>query len=264
MYSVTVEVVLLNGKDGSVSIRYTLSEYPLIEGRTYEVIQFDNQPNAQVAGEPYFTYSDYVICFAAGMMIETVAGPRKVESLREGDLVHTSDSGLQPIRWTNCSTQPLDHTEHENKPILIKAGALGQGYPAEDVIVSPQHRILVGGQGQLQDIFEDEALVPAKALTKLPGVRFMNGKRQVTWVHFACDRHEIVRANGCLAESLLVAPMTLRSISFLQRRKLVELFPKGNMVKFGALNGLPARSLLPVRKAQRKVDQYVQMLKVNA
>nr|WP_245820587.1 Hint domain-containing protein [Flavimaricola marinus] len=37
-------------------------------------------------------------------------------------------------------------------------------------MVSPQHRILVGGNRELQDSFESEAFAPAKSLTSLPGI----------------------------------------------------------------------------------------------
>ncbi len=91
---VTFEVVLFNGKSGPVSFLYTLSEYPLVEGRTYEVIAFDNQPNAQVPGDPFFTYSDYV-CYAPATLIDTPDGHRAVETLQSGDLICTHDNGPQ-------------------------------------------------------------------------------------------------------------------------------------------------------------------------
>lgn len=260
---VTFEVVLLNGRDGGSNFTYTLSERPLIEGRTYEVLAFDNQPNAQVPGDPYFTYADYV-CFAKGTFILTADGRRPVEALRAGDPIVTLDHGLQPIRWLHSSSHSLDTVEPDAKPILIKSGALGKMLPQHDLVVSPQHRILVGGQGQLEKMFATEALVAAKALTGLPGIRSMNGKKDITWIHFALDQHEIVNAEGCLTESLLLGPMVLQGLPALQRKSVLSMFDSQKIERVGALNGRPARSLLAVSSARRIIEMSVKASKTFA
>ena len=256
--NVTFQVVLFNGKTGSTSFRYTLSEYPLVEGRTYEVLAFDNQPNAQVAGDPVFTYADYV-CYARGTLIDTPDGPRAVETLQPGDQVVTRDNGPQPVRWTRSSDHPLEHAGQEDRPVLIQSGALGNGLPAENLIVSSQHRLFVGGGSQLERIFTDESLAPAKSLTDLPGIRFMMGKKQITWVHFACDRHEIVRANGCWSESLLLGPMALEVLPDDQRSALRAMFGADAAANdaSAALNGPPARPCLTVTRTRRIVSTYL-------
>ena len=132
-------------------------------------------------------------------------------------------------------------------PVLIRAGALGPGRPARDLVVSAQHRVLIGGFGQVAGAFGTEALVPAKALTGLPGVRLMHGRRSADWVHFALRRHAVVLADGCATESLLLAPMVMNGLPAFQRRRLeAELGP----VSGGALNGPPARPLARVREAR--------------
>jgi hypothetical protein len=190
------------------------------------------------------------VCYAMGTMIDTPNGPRAVELLRDGDVVNTLDNGPQHIRWIRQDHQPLLSVERNAKPILIAAGALGAGLPAQDLIVSPQHRILVGGGGQLQERFETEAFAPAKSLTKLRGIRHMAGKRSITWVHFACDRHEIVLANGCLSESLLLGPMALQGLTKAEHMAITRIFGTAGSPG-GALNGPPARKCLPVGKVRR-------------
>ncbi|KIN72407.1 Type I secretion target repeat protein [Sulfitobacter guttiformis KCTC 32187] len=59
--------------------------------------------------------------------------------------------------------------------MLISVGALGHGHPAQDLIVSPQHRIFVGGGGQLLGHLKTGAFVTAKTLTSLHGIRHMKG-----------------------------------------------------------------------------------------
>ncbi|MGR3343579.1 MAG: Hint domain-containing protein [Paracoccaceae bacterium] len=184
-------------------------------------------------------------CYAPGTMIDTPDGPRAVETLRPGDLVSTLDHGPQPIKWVRERTEPLDSAPDDGRPVLIQAGALGPDSPAHDLIVSPQHRILVGGLGQLDGLGPGQALAPAKALTGLPRIRFMRGKFSVTWIHFACARHEVVFANGCVSESLLLGPMALSALSRYQRRALHRLF--GPLASPDtALNGPPARPCLTV------------------
>jgi hypothetical protein len=191
-------------------------------------------------------------CYAPGTMIDTPDGPQAVETLKVGDLVMTLDHGPQPIRWVHSGDQPLEAAEVDAKPVLIAAGALGPGLPAQDLIVSPQHRILVGGHRQLQGRFKTEAFAPAKSLTRLPGIRHMKGKTTITWIHFACDRHEIVTANGCLSESLLLGPMVVKGLTAAERQAVIDIFGPAPTPD-AALNGPPALECLKVGVARRQL-----------
>ena len=191
-----------------------------------------------------------VVCFGFGTLIDTPAGPRAVETLRPGDRILTLDNGPQDILWNHHHDQPLEDVERDSRPILIGAGALGNGLPEHDLIVSPQHRILVGERGQLQDRFDSAAFAPATSLTVLDGIRPMMGKRHITWVHFACARHEVVFANGGLSESLLLGPMVVNGLSGMERRILTETY--GSAPRHDtALNGPPARECLSVGAVRR-------------
>ena len=226
-------------------------------------------------GSTYYTQNSAnagtIPCYAPGMLINTPDGPRAVETLRVGDRVMTADHGPQTIRWVRSGLVPLEDADASGKPVLIRAGALGRGLPAQDLIVSPQHRILVGGHGQLQAIFAREASAPAKALTGLPGIRHMMGRREIVWYRFACDRHEIVTANGCQSESLLLGPMVVQGMTFAERRVMRQIFqPTDQHVAHdGAtiLNGSPARPCLrvgEVRKVLARVSRRVPIPKLSA
>lgn len=209
-------------------------------------------------GSSYYTQSSpnkgTVPCYAAGTLIDTPNGQRSVETLKIGDLVQTLDHGPQPIRWIRSGEHPLQDAEADAKPVLIKAGALGPERPSHDLIVSPQHRILVGGARQLTQISFEEAFAPAKSLTSLRGIRHMNGKSQITWVHFAFDRHEIVTANGCLSESLLLGPMVLNGLTSTERQALNDIFGAAP-ASDAALNGPAARECLKVGAVRRKLQE---------
>lgn len=195
------------------------------------------------------TPTEVFICYGEGTDILTPTGYKKVEDLQPGDHVMTLDNGPQEILWTRTNQQPLEAAEVDAKPVLIKAGAFGPGRPERDLIVSPQHRLLVGGQGQLSGAFDTEVFVPAKALTGLPGIRFMQGKRTMTWIHFACARHEVVFANGCASESLLLGPIAVQGLTGVEKAHLAALFGSGS-ASHTALNGPPARDCLTLRAAR--------------
>ncbi len=195
-------------------------------------------------------------CYAPGTLIDTPDGPRAVETLRPGDLVMTLDHGPQAIRWIHSGDHPLEGAEDDAKPVLIKAGALGRNLPAQDLIVSQQHRILVGRAGHLQQVFADEAFAPAKALTAAPGIRHMKGKAQITWIHFACDRHEVVTANGWLSESLLLGAMVVNGLHAAERKALTEIFGPAPTPDV-TWNGPPARLCLRVAEVRRKLARHL-------
>jgi hypothetical protein len=188
-------------------------------------------------------------------MIDTPDGPRAVETLHPGDLVLTADHGPRAIRWVRSSDHALEEADVDDKPVQIKAGALGRNRPTQDLIVSPQHRILVGGAGQLDSVFACEAFAPAKSLTALPGIRHMKGKRGITWIHFACDCHEVVMANGCLSESLLLGPMVVNGLNATERRTLTDIFGPAAMPG-AALSGTPARECLKVGAVKRQLAMH--------
>ncbi len=53
------QIVAFEVQGGGAAGSYTLSEQPLVPGRTYEVLEFSSEPNVD-AGDPVFTYTDYV------------------------------------------------------------------------------------------------------------------------------------------------------------------------------------------------------------
>ncbi len=182
-----------------------------------------------------------VPCFAPGTLIDTPDGPCPVERLRPGDRVLTLDAGAQPLVWVGRRAQALAGLPADRRPVLIRAGALARGRPAADLVVSPQHRVLVGETGQLAALFDRPALVAAKALTGLPGIRHMGGRSAAVWHHVACARHQILFAAGCATETLLPGPMVLAGA---RTRDLPVLM---------ALDPAPARPLLAVGTARAAI-----------
>lgn len=186
-----------------------------------------------------------MMCFTPGAMIATPDGLRDVATLAVGDLVETLDDGAQPIRWIARRRVRLIGAPDEAKPVLIRAGAFATGRPAQDMVVSPQHRFVFRDlRGQPADTF-----VPAKALTVLRGVRHMRGKQMVEYIHFALPRHAVVRACGVLSESYFVGPAVYETAAR-DRVALCAVFPQIDP-RNGRGYGPTARPTLRVRHARK-------------
>ncbi|WCR15846.1 Hint domain-containing protein (plasmid) [Paracoccus seriniphilus] len=182
-------------------------------------------------GEAYIDGIDLeasVVCFASGTMILTDNAQQAVETLQPGDLVMTRDRGAQPIRW--IGSVMLDAaTLQDNpnlRPIRIDAGALGNGTPANDLLVSPQHRVLVRSRIAQRMFGTDEVLVAARQLLKLDGVGVAEDLAEVEYVHFLFDRHEVVFSNGAETESLYTGAQAMKSVGPAARAEILSLFPE--------------------------------------
>ena len=166
-----------------------------------------------------------VICFSAGTLIDTPRGSLPIESLRPGDLVWTADNGAQEVCWIGhrrMSGARLYAMPHL-RPIRIRAGALGDGMPEDDLLVSPEHRLLICGDAA-RDLFgTPEVLVRASDLIDEPRVTQAPGLREVTYVHLLLPMHELIFANGVLAESFHPNSAALDTIDPPQAEALLDI-----------------------------------------
>jgi hypothetical protein len=133
-------------------------------------------------------------CFAAETKILTPGGEVAVESLAPGDLVITRAGEEREILWVgrrdiDLSTHPRPETV---RPVLIEAGALGDGMPARRLRVSPDHAL-----------FLDGVLVPAKELLNWTSIRQDMSAASVIYVHIELARHDVIFAEGVPAETFL-------------------------------------------------------------
>jgi len=171
--------------------------------------------------------SPIIICFAKDTQILTDHGKVAVQDLRVGDLVVTKDNGTQPIRWIGSRTLEAFYlATHPNlRPVRIKAKALGQHLPCEDLVVSPQHRMLVGG-AMAQLLFGcDEVLIAAKHLINDHSIGVDHKMTKVTYFHILFDSHQVVFANDAPSESLFPSDMAISALDQIARAEVVELFP---------------------------------------
>jgi len=183
---------------------------------------------SNIIGTMQFEEIENVVpCFTPGSRIATPRGEVLVENLQVGDKIITRDNGIQEIRWVGCKT--MNHAELRRaphlRPILIKAGSLGDGLPERDMLVSPQHRMLVANDRTSLYFEESEVLVAAKHLVNHNGVQWMDTLR-TTYIHFMFDRHEVVLADGAWTESFQPGDVTLDGMGNAQRNEIFEIFPE--------------------------------------
>jgi Hint domain len=144
-----------------------------------------------------------VICFTPGTHIATPAGTRLIEELRAGDLIQTKDNGAQRVLWRgqrHINGGRLYAMPHL-RPIRFRASAMGVDRPDADLLVSPQHRMLVKGASAQALFNADEVLVRAQDLLNDHSIQVDHVMRCVTYVHVLLERHNIVWANGLECES---------------------------------------------------------------
>ena len=243
-------------------------------GRTFLVPNLDGKNDALTAGpikslkitnlaelNPFNNNLDthrpqihFVPCFAGGTRILTADGLRPVEDIRPGDLVQTVDHGMQPVRWVGART--LDAVDLAASsallPIRIGAGALGAGLPERDLMVSPQHRVMVRSDLARELSGQDEVLVAAKHLLAVEGIEIAADIASVSYHHILFDRHEVIWSEGAQTESLFLGEQALAALPDASLREIMTLFPE-------IADGLPesgARPFLPGRAARGLAQRH--------
>jgi Ca2+-binding RTX toxin-like protein len=184
--------------------------------------------DGNVTGTLTFSNIENVIpCFTPGTMIATPRGEVPVELLRVGDKVITRDNGIEEVRWIGArhlEWAELGANPHL-QPVLIRQGSLGNGLPEQDMMVSPNHRMLVANDRTALYFAEHEVLVAAKHLVGMKGVHSVTSMG-TTYLHFMFDRHEVVLANGAWTESFQPGDQTLKGMGNAQRNEIFEIFPE--------------------------------------
>ncbi|QUS36896.1 hypothetical protein GR316_05380 [Falsirhodobacter algicola] len=166
-----------------------------------------------------FENVESILCFTPGAMIQTLGGARPVETLKIGDMVMTRDNGLQPIRWIGQTTVKA---EGRFAPIRIRKAMMPE--LTADLVVSPQHRMLIEGYRAELLFGSREVLVAAKHLVDDACVTVEEGGA-VTYVHMLFDQHEVVMANGVPTESFHPASYGISGMGEEAREELFALFP---------------------------------------
>lgn len=237
-YNVSAGDVIDGGEGGADDFDRINIKGSIPAGGSYSVIRsVDNPENGTItyldadgndAGTIEFTNIEKVVpCFTPGTRIATPRGEVNVETLKVGDRVITRDNGLQNIRWIgNVAMSAADFQRREHlAPVLILKGALGNDLPERDMMVSPNHRMLVANDKTVLYFEESEVLVAAKHLTGLMGVKRVQNV-DTNYIHLLFDQHEVILSDGTWSESFQRGLSSLAGVGNAQRNELLELFPE--------------------------------------
>ncbi len=141
----------------------------------------------------------FIACFLSGTRIATEAGEVAVEEIAVGDQVVAIENGLRtlrPVRWHGSRTvvparmSPDD--ARDAAPVRIRAGAFADNVPTRDLLITPEHCVLV-----------DNRLVPARMLVNGSSIVQDTSLHSFTVHHIECDRHAILLSEGLTTESYL-------------------------------------------------------------
>ncbi len=235
--------------NGSLKVTFTTPN----EENGY-VSYFDKDGN-DLGTLDFYNIEKVIPCFTPGTMIATPKGERRVEELEPGDRVITRDNGIQEIKWVGhkpITFKELALADHL-KPVLIRAGALGNGLPERDMMVSPNHRVLVANDRTTLYFDEREVLAAAKHLVDNKGIQIVE-PLGVTYVHFMFDHHEVVLSDGAWTESFQPGDHSLKGIGNAQRQELFALFPELETEQ-GIEDYAAARRILKKHEARMLVQE---------
>lgn len=174
------------------------------------------------------TTREGVVCFAEGTRIATPKGDELVENLVAGDQVVAKDGGRREVLWVGMRhiSRARLMTTPDLRPVRISASAIGLERPSEDLLLSPDHRVVVGN-AVTRDIWnEAEVLVAARDLVGRPGIARLPAIQSVTYYHLLLAEHDLLIANGMEAESFHPGSAKLSAIAEEQRVRLFDVMPE--------------------------------------
>jgi hypothetical protein len=137
------------------------------------------------------------ICYVSGSRIRTARGDVDVETLLAGQevvVVRDGKQTLEAVKWVGHTyvDVPRHARPEEAAPIRIRQGAIAADQPVRDLIVSPEHCLIIDG-----------LCVPAKLLVNGGSIVSERDHPAVTYYHIELERHGILLAEGTPAESYL-------------------------------------------------------------
>ncbi|GGE35047.1 type I secretion protein [Primorskyibacter flagellatus] len=246
----TGDVVLLQDTAGRVFVtpwNEGAAENDVFTAKAIESIEL-----TAVAGDTYTGVTSNLAmidftCFAGGTRILTPAGPMAAARLKAGDLVVTRDHGAQPLVWIGAQVVPAAQMTGAKRPVRLAKGAFGRGRPGRALMLSAQHRVLLSSNLVEQATGRHTALVAARNLLEMPGIRRRAPPERVKWVHLLFDRHEVIWAEGLAVESLFLGPQARRALG---PRALADIAALPRRPDGMARAGVPAHPIPPGRQAR--------------
>ena len=136
-------------------------------------------------------------CFVSGVKIRTGRGDKLVENFEPGDDVAVLRNGhevIEQVKWVGYQyTDVARHASREEAaPIRVRKNALADEQPCRDLLVSPEHCLIIDG-----------LCVPAKLLVNGGSIISERDFPPFTYYHLELEQHRIILAENTPSESYL-------------------------------------------------------------
>lgn len=133
----------------------------------------------------------------SGARIRAARGDVAVETITYGDavvVIRDGHEGLEPVIWVGQSHIDVARHAHpeEAAPIRLRKDALATDQPSQDLLVSPEHCLIIDG-----------LCVPAKLLVNGGSIVSERDHPPFTYYHLELEQHGILLAENTPAESYL-------------------------------------------------------------
>ena len=192
---------IANVAGSHANMNYTTNVLTITEGSNTYTLDFN--PDQNFAGDYFHLTTDgagtditenMTPCYCRGTLIRTKRGEVPVEALTIGGKVLTKSGKEQPIKWIGRRSYGgrFIMGRKDVLPICVKAGALDDRVPRRDLWLSPHHALYLDG-----------LLIEAKDLVN--GVSIVQADRveKVEYFHVELETHDVIIAEGALAESFI-------------------------------------------------------------
>lgn len=181
-------------------------------------------------------------CFMPGTKVLTPDGEMPVETLKRGDLVTTTAGRDEMVSWIGRQTVSMRFADPMRVlPIRIKAGALGENVPSRDLLISPDHAILLEGI-----LIQAGALVNGSSI-----VRETDVPHSFTYFHVELENHSLILAENAATETFVD---NVDRLAFDNWREHEALYPEGKPI---------VEMPYPRAKAYRQVPRAIRELLAN-
>ena len=163
----------------------------IANGTTLGELAFANTAQAALAASTDGALADQVICFCAGTQIATPSGEVAVEQLAVGDVVLTHRGEARPITWIGVGRVLATRGRRSAAtPVVLRKGALADNVPHHDLRVTKGHSFYLDG-----------VLIPVEFLVNHRSIEWDDRAQEVILYHLELASHDVLLANGALAES---------------------------------------------------------------
>ncbi|WP_298222137.1 Hint domain-containing protein [Acidocella sp.] len=135
-----------------------------------------------------------VPCFLGHTLIATPDGEKRIDQLSVGDMILTDQGDTVPVRWIGRRTVSTRFSDPLRlMPVRICAGALGNHLPTRDLLISPDHAVLID-----ERLVNAGALVNGETILREPWM-----PETFVYYHIEVEKHDLLLAEGVPAETFI-------------------------------------------------------------